>query len=374
MIPSYLEVESIVVGAGVVGMSIARELSAKGIDCFLLDSAGSFGTGISSRNSEVVHAGIYYPQNSLKARLCVEGRHKLYEFCQQKGVEYRKCGKLIVAPNEASMQKLSDLMDRGRSNGVEDLALLDANAIAGLEPEIGCHAAVISPQSGIVDSHGLMQTLIWDFESTGGVFLPKHVALKVESSSEGFEVEIDTPDGRVLVRTDLLFNATGLSASRLAANIVGLSAQFIPEVKMCKGTYMTIARRNVFTHLIYPIPEENLAGLGVHATLDLSGGVRFGPDVEYVQEEDYGLDQGLKEAMFMSAIETYWPAVRQHKLCVDYAGIRPKLQGEGEAPVDFSIQGPEVHKLQGLWNLFGIESPGLTASLALGSYLVSSIT
>ncbi len=352
--------EILVVGAGVVGLAIGRALAVRGHAVVVADAAEAFGTGVSARNSEVIHAGMYYPAGSLRARHCVAGRRLLYAFCASHGVAHRACGKLIVATNGAEAEKVAAIRDQGAANGVEDLDLLDGAQARSLEPNLACTAALLSPRTGIVDSHGLMLALLGDIEDHGGA-----VALKTPVQA------IDREEGRWLVRfggdapgeypCDAVVNAASFGAQDLARATAGYPAERVPPLVLARGNYFGCTGRPAFGRLIYPAPVDG--GLGIHLTLDLAGRMRFGPDVEWIDTLDYRVDPARAE-LFYAAIRRYWPELPDGALVPDYAGIRPKLAGPGGS-ADFRIDGPAEHGLPGLVHLFGIESPGLTASLSV---------
>ncbi len=358
-------VDAVVIGAGVVGLAVARALALsparRGTDMLVLESGPAIGTGTSSRNSEVIHAGLYYPEGSLKARLCVQGRQQLYAYCEQRGIGHRRCGKLIVATDEAQLPQLLALQRKAAANGVDDLQWLSPEEARRLEPELRCVAALHSPQTGIVDSHGLMLALQGDFENAGGTVALHSPLASARFTDEGWVLVM--PDGQTLL-TPVLVNAAGLHAPALAQRFEGLDARHLPPAFYAKGNYFTLAGRSPFSRLIYPVPEA--AGLGVHLTLDLGGQAKFGPDVEWVDSpEDLQVDPRRADG-FYAEVRKYWPRLEDGALLPGYAGIRPKVSGPGEAARDFLIQGPAEHGLPGLVNLFGIESPGLTSSLAIG--------
>ena len=356
------DIDCIVAGAGVVGLAIARALAQAGRDVMVVEAAEGIGTGTSARNSEVIHAGIYYPAGSLKARLCVEGRHLLYAYCGERGVAHKRLGKLIVATSEEEIPVLDDIRSKARVNGVDDLELLTTAQARALEPALSCTAALLSPSTGIVDSHGLMLALQGDAESAGAqcVF---HTPLQsgLVRSSGGFYLQFGGADAMAL-SCNVLINASGLHAPSLARQIAGIPASAIPHEYLCKGNYFTMQGRAPFSRLIYPTPHH--AGLGVHLTLDLGGQAKFGPDVEWIDQEDYSVDPRRCEG-FYEAVRTYWPGMPDASLQPGYAGIRPKISGPHEPAADFMISGPAAHGVPGLVNLFGIESPGLTSSLAI---------
>jgi L-2-hydroxyglutarate oxidase LhgO len=345
------EVDAIVVGAGVIGLAVARALARSGRETLVLEAAGSFGTETSARNSEVIHAGIYYPRGSLKARLCVAGREQLYRYCEHHGVPHRRCGKLIVATSETQLPQLEAIRQAAMANGVQ-LEKLSATQAREMEPQLRCVGALHSPLTGIVDSHAYMVALLGEAEAAGATLVcgSRVTGGRLESAA----VIVESSE---VIRTELLVNAAGLGAPALAAGISGLPAAEVPRQQLAKGSYFGLAGRSPFTRLVYPIPEPG--GLGVHVTLDMAGRARFGPDVEWVESIDYEVD-ARRAARFYPVIREYWPHLADGALLPAYAGVRPKLSGPGEPAADFRIErmGPVI-------NLFGIESPGLTASLAI---------
>ena len=353
-------VDAVVVGAGVVGLAVARALALEGREVLVLEAAAAIGTGTSSRNSEVIHAGIYYPAGSLKARLCVDGRSLLYRYCAEHGVGHRRCGKLIVATDASQLAALQSIVARGRANGVADLRLLDRAEALALEPALHCEGAVLSPATGIVDSHALMLALQGDLEHAGGMVALHAAVAGARPEAGGWAVE--TADGTVL-QAAAVVNAAGLQAPALARSFVGIAAQHVPPSYFAKGSYFVLAGRAPFSRLIYPVPEA--AGLGVHLTLDLGGQARFGPDVQWVDGPDDLVVDPARGAAFEAEVRKYWPALPAGALVPGYAGIRPKIQAPGAPASDFVIQGPAEHGCSGLVNLFGIESPGLTSALAI---------
>lgn len=357
-----------VVGAGVVGLACARALAMRGYSTIVLEKSNAFGSGISSRSSEVIHAGIYYPTESLKARLCVEGKQLLYEYCQRKAIPHRRLGKLIVATSDDQLEQLSQLESNGIANGVLDLEWVDQPRLGTMEPQVKARQALLSPSTGIIDSHSLMSSLVQDLEAEQGMLCLNTEFLAATQSAEGFIVEVRSVGEAYRFHCDKLVNAAGLGAPTVASRIDGCPPQDIPKLHLCKGSYFSLSGPAPFRHLIYPMPEPNNSGLGIHATLDLAGQVRFGPDVEYVEQENYSVPQ-RKISEFTSAIRRYFPALKPQQLVPAYAGIRPKLQGSGHAACDFEIR----YCGNGLINLFGVESPGLTASLAIGAEVSSRI-
>ncbi len=360
------KVDAVVVGAGVVGLAIARELALQGREVLVLEQAAAIGTGTSSRNSEVIHAGIYYPQGSLKAQLCVQGKQLLYDYCRDRAIAHRRCGKLIVATSSDQLTQLARIQAMARANGVSDLQLLSVAQTMELEPALVCEAALLSPSTGIVDSHGLMLALQGDMENAGGALAVSSRLASARCTARG--IELLACDGTVL-QTQVLVNSAGLDAPALAQRIQGLEPQYVPKNYFAKGNYFTLAGRSPFKHLIYPVPEG--AGLGVHLTIDLGGQARFGPDVQWVSSAtDLVVDPARADG-FYAEVRKYWPALQDGALQPGYAGIRPKLQPAQDGPADFVIQGPPKHGLAGLVNLFGIESPGLTSALAIARHVLA---
>lgn len=352
------KLDCVVIGAGVVGLAVARALALAGRDVVVLEAAHCIGSGTSSRNSEVIHAGIYYPHGSLKAQLCVRGRAALYAYCGERGVAHRRCGKLIVATDTAQLAQLERIQRQAAANGVDDLALLDQAGAHALEPHLRCEGALLSPSTGIVDSHALMLALRGDAERAGATLVFNAPLQGGRVKAEGIELEVQGE--RWLART--LVNCAGNDAPAVAASLQGLDPRFQPTAYYAKGNYFSCASRAPFSHLIYPVPEQ--AGLGVHLTLDLGGRARFGPDVEWVETPEYEVKASRADG-FYAEIRKYWPDLPDHALQADYAGIRPKLGPEGSPAADFRIDDASVHGVPGLVNLFGIESPGLTSALAL---------
>lgn len=355
------QVDCVVVGAGVVGLAVARALALSGRDVWVLEAADAIGTGISSRNSEVIHAGLYYPTDSLKARLCVQGNALLYAYCDAMSVAYKRCGKLIVAKGPAQMDILENIAGQAQRNGVPGMRLLDATEVARLEPELSCHAALLSASTGIVDSHALMLSLQADLERTGGTVVLHCGVVSADLASA--RPQLTLADGTQLA-CKLLVNAAGLNAPLLARQFNGLASTNVPPAFFAKGNYFSLIGKAPFTHLVYPVPEPG--GLGVHLTLDLGGQAKFGPDVQWVDSpSDYTVDASRAQ-VFEERIRQYWPGLPDQSLATAYAGIRPKISGPTDAAADFMIQGPADHGHPGLVNLFGIESPGLTSALAIG--------
>ena len=362
------EVECIVVGAGVIGLAVARALALAGREVIVLDTAAGIGTETSSRNSEVIHAGIYYPANSLMARFCVAGRRMLYAYCRDKGVPHRNCGKLIVATNAEEDAMLAGIQRRAEANGVEGMRVLTAAEAIAMEPNLRCTSALHSPATGIIDSHALMLALQGDAENAGAVCVFLSPVLAAQVVADGFEVAVGGSEPMHL-RCRLLVNSAGLHAPFLARNIDGMPARHVPGSYYAKGNYFTLSGRSPFSRLIYPVPVPG--GLGVHLTVDLAGQARFGPDVQWVDAIDYTVDPARADS-FYAAVRKYWPALQDGALQPGYCGIRPKTVPRGAAAQDFVVQGPPAHGVPGLINLFGIESPGLTASLALAQHVLAA--
>jgi L-2-hydroxyglutarate oxidase LhgO len=354
------QVDCVVVGAGVVGLAVARALAQAGRDVLVLEACDAIGTQTSARNSEVIHAGIYYPTGSLKASLCVRGKALLYAYCAERGLPHQRCGKLIVATDAAQLAQLQGIQARAMANGVNDLVWLDAAQARALEPALQCVGALHSPSTGIVDSHALMLSLLGDVEAAGGVLALNSPLARIDIADGA--IELKAVDGTHL-QARTVVNAAGHGAPTLAAHTQGLAPEHVPQAYFAKGSYFTLAGRSPFSRLIYPVPEA--AGLGVHLTLDLGGQARFGPDVQWVEDaHDLQVEPGRGDA-FYAEVRRYWPALPDGALQPAYAGIRPKISAPGAAVADFLIQGPSTHGVPGLVNLFGMESPGLTSALAI---------
>ena len=366
------KVDGVVIGAGVVGLAVARALIQAAPDTarewLVLEAADAIGTGTSSRNSEVIHAGIYYPHGSRKAQLCVQGRHILYAYAAERGVAHQRCGKLIVATHADQLPALDAILQKAHANGVSDVVKLSAAQAQAMEPALSCVAALYSPSTGIVDSHGLMLSLQGDFENAGGIVALNSPVASAVCGDEGIWLRM--VDGSELFAQTVV-NAAGLHAPALAHHFDGLAASHVPQAYFAKGNYFTLSGKSPFSRLIYPVPEA--AGLGVHLTLDLGGQAKFGPDVQWVDGPDDLVVSTEHAPAFYEEIRKYWPALSDGALQAGYAGIRPKISSPHEGAADFCIQGPAVHGVKGLVNLFGIESPGLTSALAIGDAVVHAL-
>lgn len=364
------EVECIVIGAGVVGLACAAALARSGREVLVLEAQSAIGTQTSSRNSEVIHAGIYYQPGSLKAQLCLRGKQLLYRYVEERGIAHRRTGKLIVAADESQVMRLESIRANANASGVHDLRMIDRAEAQALEPQVACHAGLLSPSTGIVDSHALMLSLQGDLENAGGMVV-------LNTPVEGCAIEQDrfvvtTGGGAPMqVRSRILINSTGLAAPKVARAIEGLNRAALPEAHYAIGHYYRLSGPSPCNRLVYPLPEEG--GLGIHLTLDLGGQARFGPDVRWIDGVDYSFDDARREE-FITAIRSYLPDLDADRLAPDYTGIRPKLAGPGSGAQDFRIDGEAAHGMPGLVNLFGIESPGLTASLAIGDYVTGMLT
>jgi L-2-hydroxyglutarate oxidase LhgO len=359
------KIECVVVGAGVIGLAVARRLAQAGREVIILEAAEGIGTVTSSRNSEVIHAGIYYPAGSLMARMCVSGKRALYRYCSDHGVPHRNCGKLVVATTPNETAKLQSIRAHAEANGVLDLQTLGADAARALEPALNCDAALLSPSTGIIDSHAFMLALRGDAEEAGAVCAFYAPLLRATADAGRIEIEVGGA-APISLECKLLVNAAGLSAPTVARGISGMPIELIPPAYLAKGNYFSCQARAPFSRLIYPVPEPG--GLGVHLTLDMAGQARFGPDVEWVETVDYAVDPA-RAARFYPAIRRYWPTLPDGALMPSYSGIRPKIVPPAVAVQDFLIQGPNDHGVDGLINLFGIESPGLTSALAIADHV-----
>lgn len=383
-------IDVLVVGAGVIGLAVARALAKAGLDVIVIESQPRYGAGVSSRNSEVIHAGLHGAPGSLKARLCVSGKSLLVNFCESQGVAYRRCGKLLVANGDAEEARLHTLMQGAQANGVNDLSLLTGYAARALEPALSCSAALLSPSSGIVDSHSLMTTLLGDAEAHGAMLACHSRMTAACPAGQGWDVQVATQPGQApfSIHATWLINAAGLQAQAVAAAMQGFATAAIPKRYLAKGHYFSLAGRAPFQRLIYPMPTDG--GLGVHLTLDLGGQARFGPDVEWLATADgphadpmqattesdvlnYDVDDTRIPA-FETAVRRYWPGLPDHAITPAYTGIRPKLSGPGQPAADFRIDGPAQHGCPGVVQLFGIESPGLTACLSIARHVEDIVT
>jgi L-2-hydroxyglutarate oxidase LhgO len=358
-------VDVAVIGAGLLGLAIARSLAQAGREVLVLEAETAMGTVTSSRNSEVIHAGIYYSPGSLKALFCVEGKQKLYAFCRSRGIPHAPIGKLLVATDDAEIAALNRLLHRAEQNGVRDLRWLSLPEARSMEPALRCVAAILSPSTGIVDSHALMLAYRGDLEEAGGMIAFGARVRGGEVTPKGIRLQVEQ-EGSMDLLCKTVVNCAGLGAQAVAASIHGVPQDSIPPLHFAKGNYFGLSGRAPFRHLIYPMPGGG--GLGAHLTLDLAGRARFGPDVEWVTKIDYAVDPRRAES-FYAAIRRYWPDLPDNALTPDYSGVRPKLYSHPDGDADFAIQGEETHGVPGLVNLFGIESPGLTSSLAVADYV-----
>lgn len=373
------QVDAVVVGAGVVGLAIGRALAQRGLETLVLESENAIGTGISSRNSEVIHAGLYYPAGSLKARLCVQGKQQLYAFCESHGVPHQRCGKLVVATDDSQLAGLDVLMGKAAANGVHDLRRLGAAEALALEPQLACRGAILSPSTGIIDSHGLMLALQGDLQRAGGDVALSSPVLRIVCGADRHVLQVGGNEPMELAAR-IVVNAAGLWSPRLAAATEGLSAAHVPRAYFSKGNYYALAGRAPFSRLVYPLPQD--AWLGVHLTLDLGGQARFGPDVQWLPDDagaaganpplDYVVDPA-RAGGFYADVRRYWPGLPDGALQPAYSGIRPKIHSRDQPAPDFRIDGPCEHGVTGLVNLFGIESPGLTSCLALADEVVARL-
>jgi L-2-hydroxyglutarate oxidase LhgO len=371
-------VDCVVIGAGVIGLAVAREMALQGRETILLERESAFGTISSARNSEVIHAGIYYPKDSLKAKLCVEGNRMLYEYCRNHHVATQPYGKLIVASDDSQLDDLQAILYKAQQNNVPEIKMITGEQAKSMEPELSCSAAVLSASTGIVDSHGFMLSLLGGFEDAGGMIAYQSPLISAKplgaGAQDGFELEIGGADG-MKIQTKLLINCAGMSAPAIAKKIEGLAKEQIPKAYFAKGNYFSLSGKSPFKHLIYPIPEPG--GLGVHLTLDMGGQAKFGPDVEWLEidEEnqiDYTVNPKRGEG-FYEAVRKYWPGLKDHALQPDYSGVRAKIVPPNAPAGDFCFDTPRNHGLEGFFNLYGFESPGLTSSLAIAKYLEGQI-
>lgn len=366
-----MNVECIVIGAGIIGLACARRFAQAGIEVVILEAMDTFGTETSSRNSEVIHAGIYYPKNSLKAKLCVEGKQQLYEYCATHAIQHQKLGKLIVATSVEEIPILREIQQKAINNEVFDLEYLSQSDIQAIEPQIRAEAALFSPSTGIIDSHGLMLALLGDAEAAGAMLAVKSRVIGGQVEQTGITLQIQGESGDIeTITAKMVINSAGLAAPIVAASIEGIPSHLVPKAYYCKGSYFTLGTASPFKHLVYPVP--NSAGLGVHITLDLAGQARFGPDTEWVDIPNYEVD--IKRAdSFYEAVRRYWPALKDGAIQPGYVGMRPKVAGPTDPAADFMIQTRHEHGIPGLVNLFGIESPGLTASLPMADKVYSAL-
>ncbi|QWD74954.1 NAD(P)/FAD-dependent oxidoreductase [Polynucleobacter sp. TSB-Sco08W16] len=372
------QVDCVVVGAGVIGLAVAREMALQGRETILLERESAFGTVSSARNSEVIHAGIYYPKDSLKAKLCVEGNRLLYEYCRSHQVATQSYGKLIVAADDTQINDLQAILYKAQNNGVPDIKMISGEEAKSLEPKLQCVAAILSATTGIVDSHGYMLSLLGGFEDAGGMVAYQSPLISAkpigQNAEDGYELNVGGSDG-MQIQTKLLINCAGMSAPAIAQKIEGLKQEQIPKAYFAKGNYFSLSGKSPFRHLIYPIPEPG--GLGVHLTLDMGGQAKFGPDVEWLdinseEQIDYTVNPKRGEG-FYEAVRRYWPELKDNSLQPDYSGVRAKIVSQNSPAGDFSFNGPQDHGLQGLYNLYGFESPGLTSSLAIAKHLEGQI-
>jgi len=359
----------LVIGAGVVGLAIARAAALAGHEVIVAEATGGIGNGVSSRNSEVIHAGMYYPTGSLRAKHCVRGRRMLYEFCASHGVPHKKVGKLIVATDGKQTAKIEGIARQGEINGVEGLEFLGGNSARAMEPALYCVAALLSNETGIIDSHGFMLALEGDLEDRGGMIAFNTPVESLRHTAQGWEVRFGGAEAGTLM-VDAVVNSAGLGAQKLARATEGYAEARVPRLVLAKGNYFSFQGKPAFSHLIYPAPVEG--GLGTHVTLDMAGHMRFGPDVEWIDEESYTVDPKRADS-FYGSVRSYFPALPDNSIVPDYCGIRPKLTGKGEPAADFLIDGPADHGLPRLVNLFGIESPGLTSSLSIAEEVVGQL-
>ena len=373
MSSTELHTDYLVIGAGVIGLAIAKRLSDSGKECLVIEKNGAFGEETSSRNSEVIHAGIYYPQNSLKAELCVEGKTALYRYCQSRHIPHQQLGKLIVATSEDEESQLDLIEQKAINNGVTDLNWLNHQQLKSIEPNVKATSALLSPSTGIIDVHQYMLSLVGDIEDANNSIVYYAEVHQIEQTPSGWTVHLFNQGEKLSIQCRWLINAAGLHANKLAQ----MYQTDTPNLHFCRGLYFSYSAKNLFKHLIYPVPEKNTVGLGIHATLDLAGQVKFGPDTHYLDSIDYTFPEGSTlsdtKQQWIAAIQRYFPDIEKERLTPSYAGIRPKLSAAGEAAKDFTIEGPAQHKLNNLIHLLGIESPGLTSSLAIARYVETLI-
>jgi len=371
-----IDFDGVIVGAGAVGLACGYALSKQGFNIVVLEAEAMIASVTSSRNSEVIHAGLYYPKDSLKHLLCLRGRHLLYQFADACSVAYKKCGKLVVATKPQEQDKIEALAQQAQDNGVDNVRLLTPAQLQAFEPQIHTIGGLISEETGIIDAHGFCHSLAQNIEQAGGIIALNTPYLRAETHPHGFDIHIGGQDPAI-IRSRFLVNSAGLAAAQVARRVQGLASPFCPKLTYAKGSYFSYLHKSPFSRLIYPAPVDG--GLGVHATLDLAGRVRFGPDVEWLEGTDdndprfdYRVDDARAE-MFYASIRRYWPQLPDDMLTADYAGVRPKLSGRGEQAADFVIDDVNQHGVSGLINLFGIESPGLTSALALGEEVANRL-
>ncbi len=364
-------IEAAVIGAGAVGLACARALALSGRETIVLEAGPRFGEGVSSRSSEVVHAGLYYPAGSLKARACVTGRRQLYDYMQARGVPHRKCGKLVVACSDAETGALEGIAAKAAENDCEGVYLISGDEARAMEPALAPNvtAALVSSETGVFDSHSYMLALLGEVEDAGGSLALNAPFLSGAVEDDGVRLEVGG-EAATILKADIVVNAAGLHASEVARAIDGLDPATVPDTRYARGCYFAVAGASPFSRLIYPVPEPG--GLGVHLTFDLGGAIRFGPDVEWIETLNYDVDPA-RSAKFNDAIKRYWPGLGDKPLSPAYSGIRPKISAQGEPAADFRIDGPAAHGVRGLINLYGVESPGLTASLALADLVVAEL-
>ena len=361
------KIECAVIGAGVVGLAIARKLAMSGREVVLLEAEEHFGTHTSSRNSEVMHAGIYYPTGSLKARLCFAGRNELYRYCAEHDVNHRRIGKVIVACDETELTGLEKYRKQAETNGCSDLRILSGAELAEMEPEVRCVAGFLSPSTGIIDAHGLMLAYLGDAEAHGAALAVASPVVSGEVTDDGYLLRVGGAEPMELL-CDIVINSAGFHAQSVSHSITGIPPETIPPTFYAIGHYYTLAGKSPFNRLVYPVARQDW--LGVHVTIDLGGQVKFGPDFAWIDRIDYRFDDSPEhEQAFYTAIRRYYPGLKDGTLQPGYTGIRPKIHGPKDPAPDFMIQGPRDHGLPGLVNLYGIESPGLTSSLAIGDYV-----
>ena len=364
------KVDAIIIGAGVVGLAIAAKMSRTLQSVLLIEKNQNFGEETSSRNSEVIHAGIYYPQNSLKAKLCVEGKELLYLYCQSRKIPHQRLGKLLVAHGAAEERCLEKTINQAALNGVNDLTWLTEAELKVSNPNLKASAALLSPSTGIIDVHSYMQSLLAELEENKGQFVAQTAFVAAQPNGKGFDVTLNSQGEMMKINCNYLINSGGLHSTNLAGNIRGLAKTHIPKLNYCRGHYFSYQGKSPFSQLIYPVPEAH--GLGIHASLDMGGQLKFGPDTQYIDTIDYKVSAKLKKK-FVEAIQRYYPTIDAERLQPAYSGIRPKLEGPNDGFKDFIIQGADEHNIAGLVNLFGIDSPGLTSSLAIAEYVTSTL-